>query len=237
MTKNWMKNIIQWPLMLSDFTLDPKSIALIIVDMQNYLFDVTCGLAKVINEEKPELAKYYFTRLNEVVIPNHAKLLEFFRSNDILRIFITVGSEREDGRDFLKLRQEASDKTRSKTNVPTIPVKGTYAHNIIGAISPQDGEIVLNKSTRSAFTSTGLDQILRNMGVDTLAFTGAATNVCVETTARDAADRGYKCILIEDSCATFDEQSHDATMQNFYRIFGKVKTTHELILELSNELG
>ncbi|MFH1954491.1 MAG: isochorismatase family cysteine hydrolase [Pseudomonadota bacterium] len=236
MTKRWQKNMAQWPTMVPDFPIDPGNFALVIVDMQNYLWDPVCGLAKIIHEERPDLAKYYFPWMNEVVIPNHIILLEFFRNNDIPIIFLTAGPEREDGRDFLRLRQKASDAHKSKTNMPSIPVKGSYAHNIIAAIAPKDNEMVFNKSSRSAFTSTGLDQILRNMGLDTVAFTGAATNVCVETTARDAADRGYHCVLIEDACATFDEVSHNTTMQNFCRIFGKVKITNELIAELSAAL-
>ena len=64
--------------------------------------------------------------------------------------------------------------------------------------------------------------------------TGVATNACVETTARDGADRGYKCILVEDACATFHGQAvHDMTMRNFAALFGKVMATREVIALLS----
>ena len=233
MKKSWKDNMADWPLIMADFNLEPLKSALVIVDMQNYLWDSACGLAKVVHEERPKLAKYYFTHMSKAVIPNQIRLLEFFRSNLIPAIFITVGPERIDGRDFLGLRKAASDEMKLKSSIPTIPVKGTYEHRIIDEIAPLKDEVVLNKSTRSAFTSTGLDQILRNMEINTVAFAGAATNVCVESTARDAADRGYKCVLIEDACATFDEASHNATMQNWHRIFGKVMSTDELISELS----
>ncbi|MFH1480979.1 MAG: isochorismatase family cysteine hydrolase [Pseudomonadota bacterium] len=235
MTRNWMEGMVQWPPIRPDFPIDAHHFMLVTVDMQNYLWDPACGLAKVIREDMPEIADYYFPRLKDIVIPNHIKLIDFLRKNSIPLIYITVGPEREDGKDFLGLRQKASEISQSKTNLPTIPVKGTYAHNIIEAIAPLQNELVLNKLTRSAFTSTGLDQIMRNMGINTVAFTGAATNVCVETTARDAADRGYRCILVEDACATLDRATQHATMQTWHRVFGKVMSTNELIGELNTK--
>ncbi len=74
------------------------------------------------------------------------------------------------------------------------------------------------------------------MNIENLVFTGAATNGCVETTARDAADRGYNCFLVDDGCATKNQELHDGTMRNFELLFGKVVTTQEVIKELASLL-
>jgi nicotinamidase-related amidase len=62
--------------------------------------------------------------------------------------------------------------------------------------------------------------------------TGVSTNTCVETTARDASDRGFESILVEDACASFDEASHVATLRIFARMFGEVLTTDEVLARM-----
>ena len=60
-----------------------------------------------------------------------------------------------------------------------------------------------------------------------------STNMCVETTARTAADRGFKCVMLEDGCATTDEDLHQATLRSFGRLFGRVETTDAVLAELA----
>jgi biuret amidohydrolase len=74
------------------------------------------------------------------------------------------------------------------------------------------------------------------MGIDGLIIAGVVTNVCVETTARDAADRGYKCILVDDACAAQSQEFHDSTLRTFAMVFGKVRTTSEVIGILQDQL-
>jgi nicotinamidase-related amidase len=113
---------------------------------------------------------------------------------------------------------------------------GTLEHEIIEELKPEPGELIIYKNSIGAFNSTAIDQILRNLGVETLVITGGATNGCVETTARDAADRGYNCFLVDDGCVTKNQELHDGTMRNFELLFGKVSTTQEVIDELSRLL-
>ena len=71
------------------------------------------------------------------------------------------------------------------------------------------------------------------MAIETLVITGASTNGCAETNARDAADRGYNCFLVDDGCATKQGRLHEATMQNFELFCGKRVMTAEIIEQLS----
>ncbi|MGQ0568569.1 MAG: cysteine hydrolase family protein [Armatimonadota bacterium] len=114
---------------------------------------------------------------------------------------------------------------------------GTDDHAIIPPLAPRSDEIVLNKVTRSAFSSTGIDQILRNLGVEGLVMTGVATNACVGMTASDAADRGYKVVVVEDATAAPSPILHEAALLNFAYLFGHVKTTDEVLSEMGLQAG
>lgn len=89
-------------------------------------------------------------------------------------------------------------------------------------VAPQDGDLVVEKHTFSAFAGTPLDQMLRARGIKTLVMTGVATNVCVESTLRDGFFRGYYVVVVEDCCASSAKHLHDATLDNVRRSFGEV---------------
>lgn len=101
------------------------------------------------------------------------------------------------------------------------------------ALQPADGELVVEKNTSSAFNSTGIEWLLRNMGIETLVIAGMATEMCVETTARDAADRGFDVIVVEDATATFYEHHHRAALSAFARVFGQVWSTDSVLAALA----
>jgi biuret amidohydrolase len=88
---------------------------------------------------------------------------------------------------------------------------------------------VIDKNATSAFTASALDVYLRNLSVQNLVITGTSTNHCVDNTARDAADRGFNVILVDDACADGSVQGHCATMTTFPRHFGIVRRADEVI--------
>ncbi|MCB2043555.1 MAG: isochorismatase family protein, partial [Rhodoferax sp.] len=75
--------------------------------------------------------------------------------------------------------------------------------------------------------------LLRALGCEQLCLCGISTNMCVETTAREAADRGYLVTLVEDACGTTHEDLHQVTMRNFQRLFGRVRSTEQVLGELT----
>ena len=109
---------------------------------------------------------------------------------------------------------------------------GSREHDILDELKPLPGEHVLRKTTIGAFASTNIDSLLRALGCEQLYLTGVSTNMCVETTAREAADRGYGVTLVEDACGTTHEDLHHNTMRNFQRLFGRVRSTAESLAEL-----
>jgi ureidoacrylate peracid hydrolase len=89
---------------------------------------------------------------------------------------------------------------------------GSWGAAIVDELTPQTGDVVLDRTRMSAFNGTGIDNMLRNLGIETLIVVGAWTNMAVEHTARDAADHGYRVTLVEDATSSLSaEWQHAAT--------------------------
>ena len=86
---------------------------------------------------------------------------------------------------------------------------------MLDAICPRDNEIVLPKTSSSAFNSTNLDYVLTNLGVETLVVTGFLTDQCVDHAVKDGADRGYRVVVPEDACTTNTAQRHSQALAAF----------------------
>lgn len=96
-------------------------------------------------------------------------------------------------------------------------------------LTPRDDERALAKRRFSAFYGTDLDVMLRALGTRALIMTGVATNVCVETTARDGFMRDYHVVLMSDCCASYDRAEHQATLTNISKYFGQVAGSSEVL--------
>jgi ureidoacrylate peracid hydrolase len=106
---------------------------------------------------------------------------------------------------------------------------GTWDAAIIDELKPQPGEVVIQKSRYSGFAGTPLDQLLRTRGIQYLLFMGIATNVCVESTLRDAYFQEYWPILVGDACMQAGPPFlQEATLFNVEHFFGWVTTSEAL---------
>lgn len=229
---DWREQLASWRLPVPDFPLVPAESALVIVDMQYMDAHPDYGLGKVFASVDPPRARYYFTRLREVVIPNIQRLLAVFRADDLRIVYLTLGPALPDGSDLSpNFRRRYRLEEQSFGFRVTYPL-GTPGHRILDELAPRPNELVINKTANSAFNASDVDRVLRNLEVRTLILAGVGTDVCVETTARDAVDRGYNCTIVEDACATLDEDSHNAALLAFAKWFGKVAGTNEVIARL-----
>src|SRR5262249_59917777 len=95
-------------------------------------------------------------------------------------------------------------------------------------IRPRPDEIVVTKHRYGAFEGTDLDLILRSLGIRSVIMTGVATNVCVETTARQAFMKDYYVVFAGDCCAGYSQVLHDSTLVNIDRFFGQVVTASQI---------
>lgn len=94
-----------------------------------------------------------------------------------------------------------------------ILVMGEPGNQIIEALAPIDGELVIDKPGKGAFYATGLHEMLQQRGITHLLFGGVTTEVCVQTSMREANDRGYDCLLLEDCTESYFPAFKAATVQ------------------------
>jgi nicotinamidase-related amidase len=116
-----------------------------------------------------------------------------------------------------------------------ILVRGEPGHDIVPALAPIDSEPVVDKPGKGAFFATDLHEILRNRRVDTLIVGGVTTEVCVHTTVREANDRGYRCVVPGDCCASYFPEFHAAGLAMIKAqggIFGWVTDSKRLLAAL-----
>ena len=207
------------------FELDRRSVALVVVDMQYASASRRHGLGALLSAKGLEdRGAQRFDRIEQVVTPTIQSLLVAFRREKLPVIHLTVGSELPDFSDMLPGMRRFAEAIGN--------TEGAKEHRILDELAPLAREAVVNKTTMSAFHSSGFERLIQAMGRTQLCFTGVSTNSCVEGTARDAADRGFQCVIVEDGCGAASGELHDATCRNFARLLGRVATAREVLREL-----
>lgn len=119
-----------------------------------------------------------------------------------------------------------------------ILIRGEAGHDIIPKLYPVAGEIVIDKPGKGAFYATELGGILQTHGIETLLVCGVTTEVCVNTTVREANDRGYRCVVLADCCGSYFPEFHEMGLKMIKAqggIFGWVSRSPEIIAALNSE--
>lgn len=196
--------------------------ALFIIDMQNAFLHEQGHLVKMGENNEPYLK----------IVPNISRLAEIARSLNIPVIYLRHAYRPGyiDGGIVID-ELFPSDKESGGW------LDGTWDTEIFEPLKPKDSDIVIKKNRYSGFFGTDLDQLLRNMGVNTVIITGIHSNVCCDSTARDAVFRDYRVYFVSDATAAAEESLHRATLRTMERYFGRVVTTDELIQHLLKTKG
>ena len=121
-----------------------------------------------------------------------------------------------------------------------ILVRGEIGHDIIPELYPVEGEPVIDKPGKGAFFQTDLELTLRNCGIENLIVTGVTTEVCVNTTVREANDRGYRCVVLADCCASYFPEFHDMGLKMIKAqggIFGWVSDSKKMLAAFAAAKG
>jgi len=206
---------------LPEVQLPPARTALVIVDMQYSDAHRDYGIGTEARRLGTEAQfEYYFDRLDTLVIPNIQRLLVTCRALGLEVIYLRIASMVRDGRDMNAMQR------RSGTLVAPADSKEAQ---ILDEIAPEPDELVVTKGASGVFNGTAFDQILRNLGIDTLVFCGVGTNYCVETSVRDAGDRNYDVVMVSDACAAKTAEHERLAAEILDGVYCRMLTTDEVI--------
>ncbi len=217
---------------VAEWDIDPQRSALVILDMQKAYAEPSLGVGLMLRRNYPAIHRYYYSRLIQQVIPNILRLRDFFRTHHLEVIYTRMGLLLPGGQD---LPPWSWRRALIRYSPDYLYPYGSTEYDLVSSVEPLPNELVLDKNTLSPFNSTGIDQLLHNMKVENLVIAGLLTNAGIESTAREAGDRGYNAIAVEDACAAYHPAEHAASLRD--PSWWVVKTTNEVVGTLGPLLG
>jgi biuret amidohydrolase len=186
------------------YAFDPSTTALVVIDMQRDFVE-RGGFGEALGNDVSRLT---------AIVPTVRDLLGWARAHD-LRVIHTREGHRPDLGDCppaKRARGRTTLRIGDKGPMGRILVDGEPGNDIVPELAPRAGETVIVKPGKGAFYATKLDELLRSQRITHLILAGVTTEVCVQTTMREANDRGYECLLVEDATESYFPEFKQATL-------------------------
>jgi len=199
-----------------DIVLVSQKTALLVIDIQNTYLEPRE------DEQEDILWQPFVERMNEVVIPNTARLVEQCRNNNIEVIFARIACLKTDGRD------RSLSQKKPGFNYLLMP-KDRHDSQIVPQLEPDENEITVIKTTDSALTGTNLRLILHNMGIANVVVAGIFTDQCVSSTVRSLADESFNVVVVDDCCAAATMELHTHELEVINMIYCHVVELDEVL--------
>jgi len=178
-----------------EFEFDPQTTALIVIDMQRDFVEPG-GFGEALGND--------VTPLQRVIAPCR-RVLEAARERGMMVIHTREGHSPDlaDCPPTKIVRGRGDKRIGDAGPMGRILIRGERGHDIVEELYPKPGEVVVDKPGKGAFCATDLDLILHNRGIRSLIVCGVTTEVCVNTTVREANDRGYECVVLSDCVGSY----------------------------------
>lgn len=207
-----------------EFEFQPSTVALLIIDMQRDFVDPG-GFGEALGNDVSLLRK---------AVPPTIRVLDAARKVGILVIHTREGHRPDlsDAPPHKVQRGDPSTRIGAVGPMGRILIRGEPGHDIIPELYPANGEPVIDKPGKGAFYQTDLELMLKNRSIDTLFVCGVTTEVCVNTTVREANDRGFRCVVLSDCCGSYFPEFHAAGLAMIKAqggIFGSVTMSKSLL--------
>jgi ureidoacrylate peracid hydrolase len=190
----------------------PEHTALLVVDVQNDFCHSEGAYVKRGND----------VSLIQSMVPKLQKTIEAARERGLAIIFLRIVQSPDTNSD-------AWEALESDDEGPRLVMEDTWGADYFDPIRPRSGEREIVKHRHSGFNRTKLDLLLRSQGIKTVVLGGVASNVCVEATAREAADNDYYVVFLEDGSASAKQHLHDDALFTIRTYIGQVATCDEVI--------
>jgi biuret amidohydrolase len=214
------------------FTFDPRTAALLMIDFQRDFVDPG-GFGEALGNDVSLLRR---------AVPAAERVLRAARARGLLIVHTREG-HRPDLTDCPPSKM-ARGRLKAGIGDPgpmgRILVRGEAGHDIVKELYPASGEPVIDKPGKGAFHATDLESILKNRGIRQLVVCGVTTEVCVHTTVREANDRGYDCLVLEDCVASYFPVFHEAALEMVKAqggIFGWVTDSRRFLKALAGTVA
>ena len=199
-------------------TIDPRRTALLVIDMQNYF-------VKPGHQSEVPLAREIVPNINRLA----AELRR--RGGHVVWIRNTTADTRESWSNYHDYLQTPE---RSERRLKSMDIGADgYEYWHLNDIRPEDAQVTKKRYSAFLQGSSDIERHLRDRGIDTVLITGTATNVCCESSARDAMMCNFKTVMVSDGLATQTDEEHNASLSAFYGQFGDVQTVDEALESLA----
>ena len=210
---------------------DLTRVALVVIDMQRDFLEPG-GFGEALGNDVSRL---------QTIVPSLKRLLDAFRDRN-LPIIHTLEGHKSDLSDCPPSKLKRGNgklKIGDIGALGRILVLGEPGNAIIPELTPLPGEMVISKPGKGAFYGTNLEEWLRDRQITHLIFTGVTTEVCVQTSMREANDRGFECLLIEDATESYFPEFKQATIEMVRAQGGIVgwTSTSEMVLQALEKIG
>ncbi|MEQ9618544.1 MAG: isochorismatase family cysteine hydrolase [Deltaproteobacteria bacterium] len=198
---------------------------LLVVDMQNGF----CGIGGSFDKFGFNIKPY------RDIIPNLQTIIGFMRRKGI-PVYYAKAIREASGLDLLdRVHKIIPESRREKLDDMHLCIKDTWDADVIDEIYPEPDDYIVEKRRDSVFQDTEFELWLRSFGADTIIFTGIDAYICVESSVRDAFNKGYDVIVLDDCVASREEKLQLASLMQISEAYGWVMSSQKLIQKIDNK--